>query len=59
MTDKIRVLRTIEYIGPRSEVEKQLANSLQGDKYIEKTGVLIRTSTVGQFPEILTTIKEQ
>jgi hypothetical protein len=50
--NKIRVLRVIEYIGPREEVEKILSQSIQGDKYIPKTDVLIRTATVGNFPEV-------
>lgn len=52
--DTIRVLRVIEYTGPRSLVEKQIANSLHGEK---RTGpgeqITIRVATLGTFPEIL------
>jgi len=51
--DKVRVIRVIEYIGPRDMIEDQLSKSIMGDKYIKETDILIRTATIGQFPEIL------
>ena len=45
-SDIIRVLRTIEYIGPRADVAKQISNSIHGDR----RGLgqcLIRVGTVG------------
>lgn len=51
--DKVRVIRVIEYIGPRNEVEKQLLGSIQGDKYFPKQDIYIKTATIGSFPEIL------
>jgi hypothetical protein len=50
--DIVRVIRVIEYIGPRDAIEEQLSKSIMGDKFIKTTGVLIRTATIGQFPEI-------
>jgi hypothetical protein len=50
--DIIRVLRVIEYIGPRSKVEKQVANSLHGTKE-PGNGVIIRAATIGAYPEVL------
>lgn len=44
--DLIRVLRTVEYIGPRRDVAKQIAASIHGDR----RGVgacVIRAATVG------------
>jgi hypothetical protein len=51
--DKIRVLRVIEYVGPRDQVEKQIALSIHGDKIVHD--MTIRVATVGVFPEILET----
>lgn len=50
--DIIRVLRVIEYIGPRSWVESTVANSIQGTKLL-MGGKEIRAATVGTYPEIL------
>ena len=51
--DKVRVIRVIEYIGPRDTIEEQLSISIMGDKYLKERDILIRTATIGQFPEIL------
>jgi hypothetical protein len=51
--DMIRVLRVIEYVGPRSAVEKQVAGSLHGTKQIFSTGVKISAATIGAYPEII------
>ena len=51
--DKVRVIRVIEYIGPRDAIEEQLSISIMGDKYLKERDILIRTATIGQFPEIL------
>jgi hypothetical protein len=50
--DKVRVLRVIEYVGPRSWVEHTVANSIQGEKRIG-VDTVIRAATLGTFPEIL------
>jgi len=52
-TDIVRVLRVIEYIGPREAVEQMISFSIQGEKYIERTGITIKTATIGNYPEIL------
>ena len=57
--DKVRVLRIIEYVGPRDWVERVVAESIQGTKVIERRGnvdkaeCLIRAATIGSYPEIL------
>lgn len=50
--DKVRVLRIIEYTGPRDKVEDQVARSLHGEKRFT-SGVVIKAVTVGGYPEIL------
>jgi hypothetical protein len=52
MEDIVRVLRVIEYVGPRDKIEKQLANSLHGPRDCGN-GVTIRAATIGSYPEIL------
>jgi len=51
--DVVRVLRIIEYAGPRKVVEEQIARSLHGEKRIDHTGLTIRVATIGNYPEIL------
>ena len=61
--DIIRVLRVIEYIGPRSLVEAQVKNAIHGEKVIDRHGgrsyyggepkITIRAATVGSYPDIL------
>jgi hypothetical protein len=53
MTDEIRVIRIIEYRGPRVEVEKQVTNSMHGVRILPN-GVTITAATLGLYPEILT-----
>ena len=50
--DVVRVLRVIEYIGPRSWVEKTLSNSLKGT-FEPAMGKRICAVTVGDYPEML------
>jgi hypothetical protein len=50
--DTIRVLRVIEYTGPRDKVEDQVARSLHGEKRLPN-GVTIKAVTVGAYPEML------
>jgi hypothetical protein len=49
--DIIRVLRVIEYEGPRDWVEKAVARSIHGEKRIN--GGVIRGATLGVVAEIL------
>lgn len=55
--DIIRVLRIIEYSGPREEIEKIIEKSIQGTKTLRAIGyldpVIIRVATIGGYPEIL------
>jgi hypothetical protein len=64
--DKVRVLRVIEYVGPRDVIEKQLRQSLQDGTHVKHyhgrdivpsgaPGVPyeLRVATIGQFPEVL------
>jgi hypothetical protein len=50
--DIVRVLRIIEYVGPRSKVEKQIGDSLHGTKD-HGNGVRISAVTLGEYPEIM------
>ena len=50
--DLIRVLRIVEYVGPRAWVEETVAASIQGTKVISKDKK-INAATIGAYPEIL------
>ena len=53
--DKIRVLRVIEYVGPRDAVERVISTSIHGERRIP-SGIgelIIRAATIGIYPEIL------
>lgn len=52
MDDTIRVLRVIEYVGPRQRVEETVAKSIHGERDAG-FGLLIRAATIGAYPEIL------
>lgn len=52
MPDIIRVLRIIEYTGPRDRVEKQIALSLHGTRHCGN-GLTITATTLHEFPEVL------
>lgn len=52
--DEIRVLRIIEYRGPRSWVEKTIAGSIHGTRFVGEPNRTISANTIGLFPEILT-----
>jgi hypothetical protein len=53
--DIVRVLRILEYTGPRTVVEKEVERSIHGTKEIHQPGGLltIRATTLGEWPEIL------
>ena len=53
--DTVRVLRVIEYVGPRSWVEQVVRDSIHGEKNLSPKGgkAVIRAATVGVYPEIL------
>jgi len=50
--DRVRVLRIIEYEGPRDWVEATLEEAFQGTRRMEP-GRFIRVVTIGTFPEIM------
>ena len=51
MSDIIRVLRVIEYVGERSEVERTLERSIKG-RYIVTDKLVINAATVDPFPKL-------
>lgn len=53
--DKVRVLRIIEYVGPRSDIEKVLEHGIQGTKTFGR--VVVRSVVIGSYPEILERIE--
>jgi hypothetical protein len=61
--DIVRVLRIYEFVGPRSQVEQQVARSLHGTKYVrdwrQGSEIVIRAVTVPGYPEILSAPPEQ
>ena len=52
MSDIIRIMRIIEYVGTREKVEETINNSIHGTK-IFSDDLQISVSTIGSFPEIL------
>lgn len=56
--DIIRVLRVIEYVGPRSWVEDTVARSIHGTKIVAKEK-RISAATLGAYPEIIEKAREQ
>jgi hypothetical protein len=55
--EQVRVLRVIEYTGPRDKVEDQIERSLHGTKRLPN-GVVIKGATLGDYPEILEQLGE-
>ena len=56
MEDRVRVLRLVEYEGPRSLVEAQIKNSIHGTRCFSPNRsdrVRITAVTLDQFPEVL------
>jgi hypothetical protein len=52
MEETVRVLRIIEYVGPRNWVERVVSESIHGTKMIGDDR-MIRAATIGEYPEIL------
>lgn len=51
-SDTIRVLRVLEYVGPRSAIESTLTqNAVKGSRTFG--AITIREAVVGDFPETL------
>lgn len=56
MSDLVRVLRIVEYVGPREWVESTVAKSIHGERDCSPytgTRCVIRAATIGTYPEIL------
>lgn len=53
--DTVRVLRVIEYVGPRAWVERTISDSINGTKILQVGGQIckINAATIGEYPEIL------
>lgn len=49
--DIVRILRVIEYVGPRDKIEKQVADSIHGEKRFNDC--VIKAATIGVYPDIL------
>lgn len=49
--DTIRVLRVVEFVGPRAQVEAQIRQCIHGEKKFGQ--MTIRAATIGTYPEIL------
>ena len=58
MEDLVRVLKIVEYIGPRKAVEALLDASLHGAKKVPGD-VLIRVGVVGDYPELLGVLEDE
>lgn len=52
MEDIVRVVRIIEYVGPRSKIDAQIERSLHGT-HDHGNGVKITAVTLGTIPEII------
>lgn len=50
--DTVRVLKIVEYVGPRSAVERHMTNA-NWTMRRQADGLVIRTAIVGQYPEVL------
>ena len=60
MSDIVRVLRLVEYVGPREWVEKTVQQSLHGTRTLEEpgtgsSGARITAITLTEYPEVLDT----
>lgn len=54
--DIVRVLRIVEYVGPRAAVEKLVNSSIHGSRKVGRDGdgvITIRAATIGNYPEVL------
>jgi hypothetical protein len=50
--DTVRVLRIIEYVGTREEVDRVVETSVHGTRRVSDK-LFIRAATIGSYPEIL------
>ena len=54
----VRVLRVVEYVGPRSWVEETVARSVHGTRHIAPNKE-IRAASIGTYPDVLHTSKKE
>ena len=54
----VRVLRILEYIGPRAWVEETVRRSIHGERVMPNGG-RIRAVTLGLYPDILNEAKKK
>lgn len=62
MSEKVRVLRILEYVGDREWVEECLKKSsvpMNGCKGDFKKGCIIKSAVIDQFPEIFEKIENE
>jgi hypothetical protein len=53
--DRIRILRVLEYEGPRDVVEGVISRSVHGERRVDGRdgSFVIRAATMGLYPEVL------
>jgi hypothetical protein len=59
--DYIRIVRVVEYVGNREAVEYQIKRSLHSEKlvnYQEKGKLIIRATTLNEFPDVLDELEQ-
>lgn len=56
--DIVRVLRIIEYVGPRNLVEEHLVKTVNGEMRCHDNQLIIRAATIGRYPEILDAVAD-
>jgi hypothetical protein len=53
-SDIVRVLRILEYIGPREDVERTLTmGGVPANGQLQLGTLVIRSAVLGQYPEIM------
>lgn len=57
MSDQVRVLRVLEYVGEWEEVQTAVARSIHGERVVNEK-LTIKAATVGVYPDILAMEKE-
>lgn len=52
MSDIIRVVRVLEYVGPREQLERSLAQNVV-KRHKQFGQITVREAYLGEFPEVL------
>jgi hypothetical protein len=55
--DKVRVLRILEYVGPRKWIEETVARAIHGTRHLANGS--ITAVTLGEYPEVLERVRTQ